>query len=372
MSAIRVLHVLNGFYMDGLEALLMNIYRNIDREKVQFDFIIHTDSKGASEEEILKMGGNIYKMPKYKIMNHFKYTNEWENLFEADKDYKIIHSHIGAKSYPFFKIAKKGGLFTILHSHTISVSKGLTLLARRILQKKLVKITDYRIACSTPAGEVLHGNNDFEIFKNAIKVEKFLFSQSVRNEVRNELKLDNKFVIGHVGRFDYVKNHEFIIDVFYEVKKRKSNAFLVLVGMGLEKDVKPIADKVEALGLSDNVAFLGARADVNRLYQGMDLLLFPSRFEGLGMAIIEAQTASLPCVVSDAIPSEVKITDLVEFIPLDKGAEYWSEKVLNHADENSRKDIQENIVKEIRESGYDIKELARKYKDFYLDIINKN
>jgi len=367
MRVTRVLHVLNGFYMDGIESILMNIYRNVDKNKLQFDFIIHTNTKTIFEEEILNMGGNIYKVSEYKVTNHFKYINEWRNFFKENK-YEIIHSHIGAKSYPFFKIVKKNGLTTILHSHNTSVSKGLTLLARRYLQRKLVSVTDYRFACSIPAGEVLHGKYEFEILKNAIDVDKFLFSQSIREEVRSELEIDNKFVIGHVGVFSFQKNHEFLIDIFYEINKKQNNAFLLLIGVGLEEDIKVVKDKVKSLGLSDSVAFLGVRSDVNRLYQAMDLLLFPSRFEGLPLTLIEAQTASLPCIISDVIASEVKITDLIEFIPLDNGAEYWSEKVLEHVNKNSR----ENTVEAIRENGYDIRDLAQKYQDFCLDIINKN
>jgi glycosyltransferase involved in cell wall biosynthesis len=225
-----------------------------------------------------------------------------------------------------------------------------------------VLVTD-RFACSQKAGTFLFGKKDFAIINNAIEVKKYIFNEETREKIRTKLNLNNKFVIGHVGRLSIEKNHLFLLDVFAQVHNKCIDSVLLLVGEGALK--LKIKEKVKALGLEDNVVFLGVCSNVNEIYQAMDVFVLPSLFEGLPTVGIEAQTAGLMCFFSDEVTPEVKVTNFVQFISLKNNASYWSEQILKYSNGYKRYDKSEILI----QAGYDIKNTAKQLEDFYLNSL---
>lgn len=364
---IRVLQVFAQMNRGGAETMIMNLYRNIDRTKIQFDFIVHTDEQCAFDEEIKLLGGKIYRVPRYTGKNHIQYLTAWRSFFETHINYKIIHGHVRSTAAIYLNLANKHGLTTIAHSHSTSSGKGLPALAKNILQLPIRNIADYLFACSKNAGEWLYGkkackSEKFFLLNNAIEVEKFLFNEDTRIQKRKELTIEDKFVVGHIGRFNTVKNHSFLIDIFREVHKENNNSVLLLVGDGELRS--KMEQKVMDLGLSDNVLFTGLRTDVSELLQAMDVFVFPSLYEGLPVTLIEAQASGVNCIISDTISKEVKISNKIQFCSLKNPPEYWAKMILNNIDRST-----ENIYEEVSNAGYNVKNNARWLEDFYLSNI---
>ncbi|MBZ4656145.1 MAG: glycosyl transferase family 1 [Thermoanaerobacter sp.] len=367
MGPIRVLHVFGGLDAGGAESRTMDIYRQIDKSRVQFDFLIHTEKKGYFEDEIKKMGGRIFRVPRFGLRTFFSYQKALNDFFEKHPEYKIIHGHILSTAFIYQKVAKKHGVpVRIAHSRCgtrtqINVENLIKEFFKRLAR---FYVTD-KFAVSKIAGFSAFGrrsvfNGEVKVLPNAIKIQKYLYNNEVREKMRSEFNIENKFVIGHIGRFQQQKNHDFVVDIFFEVQKKILNSMLILVGDGELKTV--IEDKVNKLGLDDSVIFTGVRSDVPDILQAMDVLLFPSFYEGLPGVVLEAQAAGLPCIISDKITDEVKITDLVEYVSLDKSAEYWAEKVLKFSQGFERRNTYNEIVK----AGYDIESVAQWYQEFYL------
>lgn len=363
---IRILHVLGYFDHGGTESLVMNVFREMDRSKIMFDFVVHSQEEGYFEEEVLAMGSKIHRVPKYKGHNHLAYKKSWNDLFDKHPEYSIVHGHVRSTASIYLKIAKQHGLKTIAHSHSVSSGAGLSGMIKNLMQRKIVDNADELLACSLFAGEWLFGTDsvlesNFHVMKNAIDAEKYIYDTSIRTSLRNELNLQDKCVIGHVGRFHESKNHERLIDIFNEVQKLVSNAVLLLVGEGqLLPDMKR---KVEDLGISDKVQFLGSRSDVSNVYQAMDVFLFPSLYEGLGIAVVEAQASGLHCVVATSIPEEAIYTNLVDLIPLQEKNEVWVDAVKAFTGNRTRGDV---TLEDIKNAQYDIKGTADWYSDFIL------
>lgn len=360
---IRILQVFAEMNRGGAETMIMNLYRHIDRERIQFDFIVHTQEKCAFDEEIEQLGGRIYRVPKYVGTNHFAYKNAWKDFFMSHSDYKIIHGHVRSTASIYLKIAKKYNLTTIAHSHNTSSGSGIIALIKNVLQYPLRYISNYFLACSESAGKWLFGDkivasNKFKILNNAIEVERFTFNNQIRDAIRKEFAIGDKYVIGHVGRFHPQKNHELLVDIFKDIHNKIEDSVLLLVGDGFLKE--SIQEKVRNEDIEDSVIFAGVRSDVPDIFQGMDLFLFPSLFEGLGIVVVEAQAAGLNCIVSDQIPDEAIITKQVDKVSLSKSPEYWSEVAINKLN-YKRKDTSELI----KASGYDIKETAKWLENFY-------
>jgi len=368
IKPIRVLQVFARMDRGGAETMIMNLYRNIDRLKVQFDFIVHTEEKCAYDEEIKALGGNIYSVPKYIGKNHFQYIKAWNEFFQKHPEYKIIHGHIRSTAAVYLKIAKKYGLVAIAHSHNISSGNGVSAFIKNIMQYPIRNTADYFFACSMSAGKWLYGNkslekDNFYILKNAIEVSDFVFNEGIRTRKRKELQVEGKFVIGHVGRFHPQKNHIFLIDIFKEIRNVNKNSVLLLVGDGEHKET--IGNKVDKLGLSESVIFTGARADVAELFQAMDVFLFPSKYEGLGMVAIEAQGAGLPCVMADTIPQEVFITHNIVSLSLRDSIKTWAKAVRQFESMN----IRQNNYKIMLEAGYDVKSNTSFLEEFYKENV---
>jgi glycosyltransferase involved in cell wall biosynthesis len=363
---IKVLQVMSSLSRAGAQAYVMNIYRNINHDEIEFDFVVHNSEIGDYENEVIDLGGKIFRIPSYKGYNHFKYKKAWNDFFTGRKEYKLIHGHVRSTASIYLKIAKKYGLTTIAHSHNTSSGSGLKGIFKNILQYPIRYTADYLFACSQTAGEWLYGkratkSNRFKVFNNAIDAEKYRWNKKVSQNTRDSLGIPNDaIVVGHIGRFHPQKNHNQLINIFKDVKRKKENSFLLIIGDGELRD--DIEKKIQTDNLKDSVILTGVRPDVPELLQAMDVFLFPSLYEGLPVTLIEAQASGLPCIISSTITKEVAITDLMDFINLDDSVSNWSDKVLMRAKEK-RKDT----LKKISEAGYDIKMIANEYQSFCLN-----
>ena len=324
---IRVLQCVNNMDRAGLETMLMNYYRNIDRTKIQFDFLMHRSEKSDYDDEIEALGGRIYRAPRLYPQNYPAYFAYMKRFFAEHPEYQIIHSHIDAMSYLPLLAAKRAGVSVrIAHSHSTSIDRDMKYLLKQYFRFMLRGVTSHYCACGTEAGKFLFGKREFTVIPNAIDAEIYRFNVGMRNEKRRELGVENEFVVGHIGRFTYAKNHMFLVDIFHEIKKQQPQAVLLLVGTG-EKEAA-VKRYVEKLALGDSVCFLGVRSDVHELYQAMDVFVMPSLFEGVPVVGIEAQFSGLPCVFSDRVPKEVAFTDECHFVELNMSAQEWAMRAL--------------------------------------------
>ena len=324
---IRIAQIIGKWVGGGVEAVVMNYYRHIDRNKIQFDFICDDDSTNIPYEEIEKLGGKVILIPPYQKL--FKYHKELKKVLK-EGNYKIVHSHINTLSVFSLYAAKCAGIpVRIAHSHSTTNKKEWKKNLVKQVLRPFVKVfaTDY-FACTEHAGRWMFGNKNFEkgniyILNNAIDFKNFTYNVNERNSIRKELNINSDdYVLGHIGRFVEQKNHNFLIDLFYEYYKLNDKAKLMLIGQGpLQKE---IIKKVDDLGLSKNVIFLGQRNDANKLYQAMDLFVFPSLYEGLGMVAIETQISTIPCICSEEVPKEAKISNYIIYEKLEKGPKEWA------------------------------------------------
>lgn len=361
MEPIRVLHVVTYMGRGGLETMLMNYYREIDRDKIQFDFLVHREFEADYDQEILSLGGKIYRLPRLNPVNK-KYLSELDCFFKNHAEYKIVHSHLDCMAGIPLKYAKKNGVpIRIAHAHSSNQTKDKKYLLKLIFKKNINKSATDLFACAQDAGTWMFGSNQFNVLNNAINTKAYVVNREIGQEVREELKIpEDAFVVGHVGRFAPPKNHEFIVEIFAEVLKVKHNSFLLLVGDGdLKREIEALTTE---LGIRDNVIFAGLRSDVNRILQAMDVFLFPSTYEGLPLSIIEAQAAGLPCLISDKVPIECKKTDLVRQIPLRESLTVWRDAVIDEG-----KVLKRDTFEEISNAGFDICSNAKWLEKFYLD-----
>lgn len=359
---IRVLQVVNNMHRAGLETMLMNYYRNIDRTKIQFDFLTHRPEKGDYDDEIISMGGKVYYAPRLYPQNYLQYFKWMKKFFNEHPEYKIVHSHIDTMSaFPLLAAKLNNIPIRIAHSHTSKLDRDLKFPIKYLAKLIVPYVANHYFSCGEVAGKFLYGNKKFEIIRNAIDLEKYKFNNKVREKKRKELKLNNEFVIGHVGRYCYIKNQSFIIDIFNEILKERPNSKLLLIGNGPDEEL--LRQKVNKLNLNNNVIFLINRSDVDELYQVMDAFVMPSLFEGVPLVAVEAQANGLKCFLSDKISEEVFLTKNIEKISLGQKDEEWKEKILN-----SEYERQEEIPEELFQRGYDIKrsmqELIKKYIEY--------
>ena len=353
----RILQVVTYMGRGGIETMLMNYYRSIDRTKVQFDFLVHRDFEADFDAEIRALGGRIYRVPP---MNPLK-ISYWKALddFFRSHPYEIVHCHLNYKSGVVLAAAKRAGIpVRIAHAHIASMGKNLTRLPRRIMSLLIPKSATICLACGQEAGRAVFRKMPFTFMANAIHTERFLFSEQTRLEKRGELDLSDALTLLHVGRFDYQKNHTFLLDVFAEVLKRDPNARLLLAGDGA---LRPDMEQKAAALPAGSVRFLGVRDDVPQLLQAADVFVFPSHFEGLPVTMVEAQAASLPCVMSANVTSECIVTDLVQSLPIDD-PRVWAEAILA-----ARGTPRTDRLADIQRSGYDITAAAEKLQRFYLN-----
>jgi len=365
---IRILQVFYGMNCGGAENMIMNIYRNIDREKVQFDFLVHTTKKCYFDDEIEKLGGRIFCIPRFNLVNVVQYKKAIDDFFKKHKgEFSVVHGHIGSSACIYLDVAKKYNIVTISHAHNANFSMlSLKNVIYRTLNLKTRIVADHFFACSYIAGVCRYGKkivkqSNFKIIKNAIQLDKYTYSIEKHKKVSEEFGFNNKFVIGHIGRFDKNKNQTFVVKIFSEILKTKPNSVLMLVGDGkMRSKVEKLVDKLD---IASNVIMTGVRSDVNELLQGMDCFVFPSISEGLGIVAIEAECFGIPCFINESLPQELYINDNVYGISLKRSPKEWAEIIL----ENSNTKIPEAIAKEnVKNAGYDISVTAKMLEDFYI------
>ena len=358
----RVLHVIQRMEAAGSQTLLMNLYRNIDRSRLQFDFLVHYKEKQFFDSEIEELGGKVYRLSVREDYNFVKYYSQLNKFFQEHDEYKVVHGHMHSLGAVYLNCAKRRGVpVRIAHSHSNSSARNMKRYIKEIMINLYKKNANYLFACSKDAGKYMFGDSEFSVINNAIDSEKFIFNSDIRNKLREELNIKNKFVLGHVGRFEIPKNHNFLIEVFSEYCKMNNDAVLLLIGTGsLEEKIR---EKVNKLELAGKVIFLGNRRDVEQLYQAMDVFLFPSLFEGLGIVAVEAQAAGLPCICSENLPNEINLSTLFHPISLKDSISMWTKKIKIESESNKQRiDMSDSIKK----AGYDIKYLAREMENFYL------
>lgn len=368
---IRIAQIIGKWIGGGVEAVVMNYYRHINHDKIQFDFICDNDSTDIPYEEIEALGGRVILIPPYQKV--IKYQKELRRVLKEGK-YKIVHSHINTLSvFPLYAAKRAGVNIRIAHSHSTTNKKEWKKNLMKQILKPFSKVfaTDY-MCCSEMAGRWLFGDKAYDngkvyLLNNAIDLEKFRYDKKIRDLKRKELNIkDDTLVIGHIGRFMTQKNHEFIIEVFNNIQKINSDCILLLVGQG--PLVEKIKEKVEFLGLTNKVKFLGQRTDANEFYQVFDLFLFPSLYEGLGMVAIESQVSGLPTICSDQIPKMVRISDNVEFLTLDEDPKIWAEKVLKCVNKKERT----SNIDSAKSVGYDIIIESNKLESKYMKLGDVN
>ena len=364
---IRVLQIIGNVCGGGVESVILNYYRNIDRTKIQFDFVVDGQGLENFDLEVKKMGGKIYHITPYQ-KNIFKYMYQIFTIVKNNK-YLIVHSNMNTLS--FFSLMPAflaGAKIRILHNHSTAVkSEILRSFLKYILRPFAPVFANRFLACSRVAGEWMYGkkkmrNNEIKILNNAIDLNRYAFNPEMRTKYRKELGINSDtFVIGHVGRFMYQKNHDFIIDVFNELLKKKPNSKLLLIGDGpLQNKIK---NKVNTLNLNQNVIFLGLRSDVSLLYSLMDVFVLPSWYEGLPVVSVEAQANGLPCVFSTNVTMESKLTPYVDFIDLNDSNDVWCDKIISY--ENIRNN---NALPELRDAGFDISNMSLKVGNWYQEL----
>lgn len=367
---MKILQVGLSFNPGGIESFVMTYYRQLVKTGIQFDFI-SMFPKLAYEDEILSMGGKVYHTSDAR-KKPFCFYKEMLQILKNGK-YDVVHVNMlsAANIVPLIAAKKAGIKKIIAHSHNSSTPGLVRNILHRINRPIIPCYANSFFACSNLAGEWLFqkkvlNKKQFHVIPNAMNLNTFQFCTKEREEIRKELDLEGKFVIGHVGRFEEQKNHSFLIEVFHEVSKERQNAVLLLVGEGeLQSEIKK---KVREYGLEKKVRFLGIRNDVNRLWKGMDVFVFPSLFEGLPIVALEAQASGIYSFLSDSITKEVEITDRVQFLSLKAGAEKWKERILDLEEYPRDESVNEKIRKEFRKAGYDIEYAAKQLLEYYNEV----
>lgn len=366
MIPIRVLHVVGNMDAGGMETLVMNWYRKIDKSVVQFDFLVHTKKKAFYEDEINSLGGRVYHFSILDDKNIFKYIRQLYVFFRIHKEFEIIHGHHSALGPIYLFLAKISGVKTrISHSHIASYSKSFRGRTKYLITRFFGTFANYHFACSVAAGRYMYGNVEFEVINNGIDVERFKFRLENRREIRSDFNInESQLLIAHVGRFHDQKNHSFIIDVFYEIKKMFDSSKLLLVGQGPLKD--KTEEKVRKLDLMDDVIFAGSRSDVEKILSASDVFIFPSLYEGLPLTVVEAQCSGLPVICSDNVTTETKLTDLYNTMSLNESPQKWARKIHDLINAPINRSSSFNLI---RQAGYDSVDVVNKIQNFYLNNI---
>ena len=362
---IRIVHNIASLHLGGSQAFVMNMYRNIDRSKVQFDFVVTPETKEGFYDEITNLGGKIFSCPRYKGTNHIQYNKWWDDFFNEHPEYKVIHGHVRSTASIYLKIAKRHGLVTIAHSHSTSNGNGISAIVKRIMQLPIRKQADYLFACSDKAGKWLYGEKaitqqNYYMIPNGVDLKRFEFDVNKRNQMRMTLGIKkDMMILGHIGRLSTPKNHKFLLNVFNKYHKINSNSKLLLVGDGELFDC--IKEHIDKLNISDAVIMTGSKQNTEDYYQVMDIFVFPSLWEGLPVSVVEAQANGLQCLISDVITHDVDLTDLIQYLPLDE--ELWLDAIVEAHKKKRMGLTNENIQ---RLQPFDALTVANKLQEFYL------
>lgn len=361
---IRVMHAVTRMDRGGIETFLMRLFRQIDRERVQFDFMVHNSNPGAYDEEIQSLGGRVYPISfSYNPAALPRYVHELKAFIMAHPEYRVAHAHLNAFNGIFLSAAASAGVpVRIAHIHAQSSGSPLREPVWNLVKRVGRQAFTTRYACSQQAGLWAYGRQaPFSVIENGIPLELFSFDKEARVLIREKYGLEGCLVIGHVGGFRPVKNQVFLVDVLVEVRKRNHFAVLLLVGAGSEQS--KVKARAAALGLTEHVILAGETSATEKYYSAMDVFAFPSIDEGLGIVAIEAQASGLPCILSTGVPAEVAVTDLAIRLPLNgnTNAAQWADAILSRSSQaQSRGIAHPGLVQ------FDIARTARKLQEVYL------
>lgn len=354
------------FKMTGMTSVIINYLKFMNKDNFKIDILANSYVLDENRKQLEELGCTIY-LYKSKKKHPFGYKEYLKKLIK-EKKYDIIHVHGNSAIMSMeLSIAKKYGIpIRIAHSHnTTCMHKTL----HKLLYKKFIDACNYRFACGIEAGKWLYEDREFTVINNGIDVNKFEFNEDTREQYRQKLGINNEKLIVHVGNFVEQKNHTFLIDIFNEILKRDSNYKLLLIGEGILFD--EIKNRVNELGIDKNVIILGITNEVNNYFKASDCIVLPSLFEGLPLTLIEAQASGLPCFVSSNVSKEAKVSELVDFIPLEKSASEWAEIIMNY-DYNSNISKRGIYKNDVIKNGYDINMNAENLREIYLDLVSKN
>lgn len=368
---IRVLHVIGAMDRGGAETMIMNLYRAIDRTQIQFDFLVHEQRECDFDQEIGKLGGKIYRLPRLNGLNTLSYRRLCRGFFSRHDEHPIVHGHIGSSAAMYLAEAKRAGRIAIAHSHAQSFLKGAEKLGFNLFSYPTRFVAEWFFACSREAGydrfgrEVVEGDRFF-ILDNGIDVSAYRCDDRAHSEAKRVFGvMDDAPLFGHVGRLAPEKNHVFLLDAFARAKKALPSAQLFLVGRGpLESDLRQRAD---GLGLSESVRFLGVRDDIPDILRAIDVLVLPSVKEGLSLAAIEAQAAGVRTIMSTGVPARAAITDCACRVPLGRGAEAWA-AMMRVAWEKASCEPRCDRIAQVRAAGFDVADTAARLQAFYLAL----
>lgn len=362
MSVKKVLHIAGNMGLGGAETLIINLNRNIDTDKLRFDYAVENNADGFYAEEIKRLKGNLYPF----ITLRPGFATYWFNVFNLVKiikkngPYEALHVHYTYVNWFFLALAYFCGIKKrVSHMHSRNMLEQKFKYLNFIRRKLILLFATDLLACSAQSGIDLYGKNAaFKVINNAIDCSSFAYNPVVRAKIRADEGIENKFVICSTGRLEYYKNHSFLLDVFAEICKHNKDAVLMIIGDGSRREL--LKEKARSLGIYQKVLFTGERNDCNILLQAADIFVFPSLFEGFGIAAIEAQAAGLPCIVSDGLPQEACIVNTVR-LSLKSGAEAWAREILNYTSFD-----RQDKSGEIKKAGFDIKTAAARMQEFYL------
>lgn len=362
MAPIRILQIVPAMNLGGMETFIMNVYRHVDRDRVQFDFLTHYAAPGYYDEEIEALGGRIYRLSVREDNNLFRYLKQLDRFFADHPEYTVVHGHYSGFGMFYNHYAKKHGVAVrIGHSHSTGSERGLTGFLDKCMSRCFSRGLTRRLSCGVDAGKALYRKKPFDVYPVGIDLGRFAFDPGLRKQMRGAWGLDADAVVyGHIGRFDPVKNHDFLLEVFTAIYARQPSARLLLVGDG------PLRGEVEAkaalLGLEGKVVFAGNRSDTPACYSAMDCFMMPSHYEGLPLVLVEAQANGLPCFVSSAVSAEAGITPSVHFLPLSSGPGFWADSILGVP--LARQDNRAALAA----AGYDIEATAKRLQALYLQL----
>lgn len=363
---IRILHIVGAMYPGGMENFIMNLYREIDREQFQFDFVVHLRKENDYKEAIEALGGRVYEIP--RLTGHpVKSLISLYRLIRTNHYPIVIRHTANALVAVQLLAARLAGARTVCHSHN-ETDPGIRI--HRLTKPLLRWTANRRLACSRGAGEWMYGGMDYRIIHNAIPIEKFSYSQEKAERINREFGLEGKTVYGHIANFIASKNHSFLLEVFARIRTKDPKAVLICLGDG---QLRPeIEEKIRQLGLTNEVILAGSRPDACDFMSRFDLLLFPSLFEGLPLTLIEAQAAGLPQLISSNITEDVILTEgLVYSKSLEEDAESWALEATDLVQRfrEGRGSHRECQREAIRQAGYDSRQLAEWYQGYLREIL---
>lgn len=370
MNKIRVLRIVSVMNRGGIESQIMNIYRKIDRSKIQFDFLVTREQKGLFDDEIRKLGGKIYYIPSIRKVGLFKFVNS-VNIFFKKNEYKIIHSHMNTWSGLFLLLAKKNNVpIRIAHSHTSKGSLDNIPFKEKIFKKFMKSLIRFSStdnwAVSDQSGEWLFGKGNYFKFVNSKEINKYKFNNNKREKVRNDLEINDKFAIGQIANFSAVKNHIFSLELLKKLISINPNYIFIFIGDGELKS--QIQQKVIDFNLQNNVKFLGSRNDVDIILNGLDLIILPSLFEGIPNVLLESQLNGLKGITSTNVSTEadLKINKL-NYLNLENIDDWiiMIEKIKKLNSETDRYVIPEKVA------DYNLDNQVKWLENYYLTIKEK-